>query len=95
MSDIQERIICAACKQGDLILAGVRHFDLVMASQMEAINKDEISYFARAEQGFVNQRGEFRTREEAFIIAKAAGQLEGRIKADYPSSTTLYSEDLY
>lgn len=88
------KVICAACRKGDTVLAGVRHFDMIMHSQIKAIGKPR-GFFVAAEQGFLDQRGEFLTREEAFDVAKEAGQLEGRVKTDRESSTTLYSEDLY
>lgn len=95
-------IVCAACKHGDLIIAGARHFDMVMHSQLTAIfNVSDPEYdakykgFARyAEQGFIDQFGEFHTREQAWDIAADNHQM---IKGNVPlrRGGTLFSEDLY
>lgn len=45
-----------------------------------------------AEQGFIDQFGEFMTRKEAWTVAEAAGQI--KYPKDYCKGT-LYSEDLY
>ena len=83
-------IVCAACKKGDVILAGARHFDMVMNSQLRAINK-ELRHFANAEQGFIDQYGTFYTREEALKIVKESGRPMRNPKAE----KILFSEDLY
>ena len=90
-------IVAAACKKGKTILVGARHFDRLMVNQIEAIRGDGDlgASFANAEQGFIDQHGDFHNRKEAYIIAERMGQLEGREKCDYEGSTTLYSEDLY
>lgn len=84
------RVVCAACRIGEIILAGARHFDTVMVRQMEAmtLGRDEIGY---AEQGFIDQFGIFLTRKEAFILATEKGQIKN--KPNIPG--TLFSEDLY
>ena len=46
------------------------------------------------DQGFIDQFGDYHTREQAYVIAKIAGQLEGRVKTG-SRETSLYSEDLY
>lgn len=48
--------------------------------------------WADAEQGFIDQYGQWMTREEAWLIAEAAGQI--KYAAEH-SKGTLYSEDLY
>lgn len=83
-------VVCAACRIGKITLAGARHFDMTMHSQLEAMNipRDEIG---NTEQGFIDQFGVFMTREEAFILATAKGQLK-----DSPNvPNVLFSEDLY
>ena len=87
-------IVCAACKVGEVIFVGVRHFDMVMRGQIAARGEDAPTAIC-ANQGFLDNKGCFHTRTEAFHIATKAGQLEGREKTDYEGSTTLYSEDLY
>ena len=43
-----------------------------------------------AEQGFIDQYGDFVTREDALPIARAAGQIRGKI-----GTKELFSENLY
>ena len=43
-------------------------------------------------QGFIDQRGNFLTREEAWIVAEASGQIIRRVGGD---GKKLYSENLY
>ncbi len=84
------RVVCAACRIGNVILAGARHWDTVMHRQAEAttIPNDERG---DAEQGFIDQFGLFLTREEAFVLATEKGQIKG--EPNIPG--TLFSEDLY
>jgi hypothetical protein len=44
------------------------------------------------EQGFIDQFGVFMTREEAYEVAKAAGQIKYRCGGD---EGRLFSENLY
>lgn len=92
-------VVCAACKYGDLILCGARHFSPAMCSQLDKIREDgliEMDNLGRAEQGFVDQYDVFMSREEAYEVALAAGQLNTRrSKSSNPGSKTLFSEDLY
>lgn len=46
-------------------------------------------------QGFVDQRGVFLTRTEAWSIALAAGQIIRRVGGNDTDGGTLYSENLY
>jgi len=66
----QQIIVCAACKKDDTIIAGARHFDKVMRSQMKQMDIK----WTTAEQGFIDQFGEFLTREEAMKVVKENGQ---------------------
>jgi hypothetical protein len=84
------RIVCAACLGEDgLMVIGPRHWDMVMHEQNKLIGINAHT----AEQGFIDQRGVFLNREEAFEVATAAGQI--RQKTGKPDSTELFSEDLY
>ena len=47
------------------------------------------------EQGFINQFGEFLTREQAMIDAKASGQPLDMERGCGGDEHTLYSEGLY
>lgn len=86
-------IVCAALRKGDVLIAGPRHFDSVMRSQIKAIATDNIGEFAGAEQGFLDQYGTFWNRTDAMILARASGQ-----PLDFTrngSKTELFSEGLY
>ena len=88
------RVVCAAIRstKSGKIICGARHYDSIMKSQLEVydvvapINKAEI------EQGFIDQWCNFLTREDALIVALAAGQ---RIKRCGGDEHRLYSENLY
>lgn len=91
-----ETILCAAIRrvvprtEGNLgptdirfVELGYRHFDI-----FNRFGKD-VSNLCK-DQGFFTSLGRFVSREEAFDIAKASGQ----IQTDQESGK-LYSEDLY
>lgn len=92
-------VVCAACRYGEMIICGARHFDPTMHTVIEQLREDKLFAFevaGRAEQGFIDQWGVFMDREEAFLVAQAAGQINvRRAKSSHPDSTTLFSEDLY
>jgi len=92
----QQVIVCAACRRGEIIIAGARHFDKVMLSQIRAIDG---GLFAGAgvefEEGFIDQFGDFLTREEAMNIAIAAGQKVDIEKGCGGFKHMLFSEGLY
>lgn len=90
----QAIVVCAACRYCDLLICGARHWDEVMRNQLEALTNlgSEIKA-GNFEQGFINQFGEFLTREEAVPVAKESGQ---RLRADKDKiGGALFSEDLY
>jgi hypothetical protein len=88
-------VVCAACKYNDLILCSARHWDKVMNIQLRQIRmineKVKAHHFI---EGFINQFGEFLTREDAYIVAENAGQ---KIDLDGCGGMpgTLFSEGLY
>lgn len=85
-------VVCAANKYGDLIFTGVRHYCPVMVFNMKWYDIKALRLLHGEVQGFIDQHGVFMTREEAAIVAAAAGQLDryGDVKP-----TVLFSEDLY
>lgn len=90
----QQVVVCAACRWKEITVAGARHFDKVMVSQIKALMpRNNFPASVRWEQGFIDQFGDFLTREEAMKIAIAAGQ-KVDIKRNV-SCTKLYSEGLY
>lgn len=83
------RVVCAALRHRDgRVLAGVRHFCPVMQPWFML---DPWQDWADAEQGFIDNQYQFVTREEAWKIAEAAGQ----ILPNAPHRGLLFSEDLY
>lgn len=79
----ERRIVCAANRvksNHSIIHLGVRHCDRFMPDGRDC------------EQGFIDNRGEFLTREEAWPVALAAGQIFRRVGGD---EGRLYSENLY
>lgn len=90
--DVPRHIVCAANRhlKTGRIVCGARHFDPIMRAQMFA--SEGFPHWRNCEQGFIDQFGVFLTREEAYIIAKANGQITHRCGGD---ETTLFSENLY
>lgn len=92
IGDYTPWIVCAAnrhCETG-LIVCGARHFDSLMRAVMNATGG--FPHWNNCDQGFIDQRGVFYTREEALVIALANGQRRFRCGGD---ETRLYSENLY
>lgn len=85
----QNRIVCAANRHRDTgeIVLGVRHHDKLMNDIISRLNLSK-----NWEQGFIDRNYEFRTREEALIIAKKANQIIRRCGGD---ERELFSENLY
>ncbi|CAB3784431.1 hypothetical protein [Pararobbsia alpina] len=83
------RIVCAANRKrftGEVVL-GIRHWDAFMRGlETEGDPVD---------QGFIDNRGTFFSRVEAWKVAEAAGQIIRRVGGDDTAGGTLYSENLY
>lgn len=99
MSDRSERrVVCAAIRAADGdVLLGIRHYSMDMHKQIDA-RHDGAKFKMRSDsdQGFVDKFGVFMSREEAYKVALASGQLR------YPEACgeglngpKLYSEGLY
>ena len=85
----QQYVVCAANKIGDVVLCGARHWDKVMRKQAEAMGIK----CGNEEQGFIDQFGDFLTREEAMLIVKKNGQ---RFDIERNGGdVALFSEGLY
>jgi hypothetical protein len=94
-------IICAAVKvehssvtgvkQLDLIIGGYRHGNCLEVVKNLDLNIDKV------EQGFINHKGEFLDRKEAFKHVIEIGQCTAtqRYYWEDHNQTELYSEDLY
>lgn len=93
------RVVCAAirCPKTEHTLLGARHWDASMHShhglyRYAGYTKDDVDF---SEQGFVDQHGVFMDRQEAWKVAKAAGQIIRRVGGDTANGGTLYSENIY
>jgi hypothetical protein len=94
----QRRVVCAAIRADDgALLLGIRHYSPDMHRQIEARRDGEKFHHRLDEdQGFVDQCGNFLTREEAWSIAAAAGQIAYPDACGFGlSGPKLYSEGLY
>ena len=99
-ADKPRRVVCAAIRapNGDILL-GIRHYSEDMHKQISARRGvDGLNFKHRhdEDQGFVDQHGIYMSREEAYKVAEAAGQIL------YPDACgqgldgpKLYSEGLY
>jgi hypothetical protein len=90
---LERFVVCAANRWPDgLVITSARHFDPGMHAICQRVFGDKP--YGRCEQGFIDQRGVFMDRKEAFLVAKAAGQISVRREKSSPADT-LFSEDLY
>jgi len=88
---IANRVVCSAIKsdKGTLIL-GLRHFDPFMRQQIKLSPEQN---WKTAEQGFVDNKGQFLTREQAFVLAEQNGQIVRDCGTFHLKQ--LFSENLY
>lgn len=88
---VGRRIVCAANRnpRTKRMILGARHFDHLMQQAGGKMTRMFV------EQGFIDQRGEFLNRQEAWKVAEAAGQIIRRCGVDTANGGTLYSENLY
>lgn len=87
--NVRRRVVCAAIRNmREDVICGARHFDDTMRQQIIMSAAD----WSVAEQGFIDQYGEFLTREEAHKVATDAGQIVRRCGGD---EGRLFSENLY
>lgn len=99
----KRRVVCAAIRAADGdVLLGIRHYSADMHRQIEARRDGEkFTHRHDDDQGFVDQRGVYMTREEAFGVAQAAGQIFDPLacgkglNAAGEEVPKLYSEGLY
>jgi hypothetical protein len=80
-------IVCAAMRRNGLIICGARHFDSIMRATIKAMGTDHRGW----EQGFIDNKGAFLTRAEAWKIAIR----EGQIRRETGVKNKLFSENLY
>lgn len=86
------RIVSAAMKLADgFIIPSARHFDITVHNTCRRLGLTAADT-SDAEQGFIDNFGNFYTREEAHAVAFANNQIIRRVGGD---ARKLYSENLY
>lgn len=103
---MKQFVVCACNRHRETgrKVCGARHFDSIMREQMH--DTGGFPYWNSCEQGFIDQFGQFLTREQAWKIADAAGQIrrptgwekDDEIKArpaNIGDEGKLFSENLY
>lgn len=88
------KVVCAACRSGDHMLVGPRHFCPTMHVQADAYHKLGYVDDRKWEQGFIDQWETYMDRHEALLVALAVGQPVD-FKRNGGSGNELYSEGLY
>lgn len=90
-----QRVVCAACRSPDkhFMVVGPRHWDNTMLEQIR--NMIFSGYTNDWQQGFIDQFGDYLTRQEAWVIANERQQIIRRVGGDDKDGGTLYSENLY
>ena len=91
------RVIAAACKYGEVIFVGVRHYDAIMVAQIRALSEDdEVRMMNRSEvvQGFIDNKGNFLTRKEAMKLVVESGQPFDK-QRNGGNTDELYSEGVW
>ncbi len=90
ISEIQ-RIVCAAIlTTNGVVVCSARHFDECMHKQIAQMG--DLGQLHEADQGFIDQWGNYLTREEALAVAKRQNQIRREVGG---GDTKLYSEMLY
>lgn len=82
-------VVCAAVRHpvSRRIIAGPRHWDAVMHGQLHPADQPW-----KWEEGFLDQKGQWLSREDAWTVATEAGQIRRRCGGD---GSCLFSENLY
>lgn len=87
-------VVCAACRFNTFIICGVRHWDKLMHTHFSQL---KITYphlkAINFEEGFIDQFGDFLSREEALMVIKESKQSFNSERNQ--STKILYSEGLY
>jgi hypothetical protein len=89
------RVVCAAVRlPAGTMLCGARHYDSVMRAQMIAMG---LTAPHHGKQGFIDQFGNFLSREEAWQLAAKQGQIVRLVgsQTSRDGDEELYSENLY
>lgn len=111
MTEIRKIVAAACRSKAGIVVCGVRHFDALMWANILGMPPTEfrerqeaqtlpekppqVDQWMDAEQGFVDSYGTFRTRSEAFAIARTAKQFDPN-GPDYRGiNGSLFSEDVW
>lgn len=91
----ERRVVAAANKYGDVIVVADRHHSRFMNSQLKILKEAGVIKSTHTrEQGFIDNQGNFLTREEACVVAREAGQIN-QVRLKTNPFHELFSEDLY
>lgn len=74
--DVQRVVSMAACIVDGVLIVGNRHFCPIMCMTIDLMELDEHKHDVDTQQGFVDQWGIYMSRQEAWGVAKAAGQIK-------------------
>ncbi|WES09935.1 hypothetical protein [Salmonella phage SWJM-01] len=89
------RVVAAANKYGDVIVVSARHHDKLMNTQLKRLKEAGIIETTHTrEQGFIDNYGQWMSREEAAVVAREAGQTN-QVRLKNTPFKELFSEDLY
>ncbi len=94
MSEMKRVVVCSAIRirsTGQLV-CGPRHSDCIRTAYDLGLRTIDDQYVLPYDQGFVDQFNEYLTRQEAWEVASAAGQIVRRCGGD---DGVLFSENLY
>lgn len=99
--DPEERIVCAANRYGDVVLAGVRHGcdNMYSVVDLYGIGDFRGKVGVKHEQGFLTSKHRYVNRSEAWKIALKQKQIVRLVGNQLPTNayeeTELFSENLY
>jgi hypothetical protein len=97
------RIVCAAnyYPEHGVLVIGIRHYDKIMLTQIGywkarlAGYPEQLATLGEERQGFVDSRGNFLSRTQAWKVAVAEDQIIRSCGGEGADGGTLYSEHLY
>lgn len=75
-ANAQRVVSMAACIVDGVLIVGNRHFCPVMRMTIDLMKLDCHKHDFGTQQGFVDQWGVYMSRQEAWDVAKAAGQIK-------------------
>lgn len=94
INSLGTRIVCAAIQINNTVIPSIRHYDSIAHSLINKTIGEEYDQ-KLVVQGFIDNKGHFLTREQAWVVANAAGQILRRVGGDHVNGGRLFSENLY